>query len=52
MYVVDINTHDLFSFYTIWFLEHYREIVGYMPTPGQKVGAIFWNITITVEFKS
>ena len=41
-----------FSFYTIWILEHYRAIVGYIPTPGQQVDAILRNITITVKFQS
>ena len=27
-------------------------IVGYIQTPGQQVGAILWNITITVGFLS
>ena len=41
-----------FYFYTICNSEHYRVIVGYSPTPGQQVGAIWWNITITIGFIS
>ena len=41
-----------FSFYTILISEHYREIVGYSPTPGQQICEILWNITITVGFQS
>ena len=41
-----------FSVYTIFNSEHYRKIVSYIPTPSQRVSAIFWNITITLWLKS
>ena len=41
-----------FSFYKVFNSEHYRVIVGYIPTLGQQVGATLWNITITVGFHS
>ena len=41
-----------FYVYTICNSEHYRVIFSYIPTPGQQVSAILWNITITVGFKS
>ena len=41
-----------FSIYKICNSEQYRVIASYSPTPGQQVGAILWNITITVGFLS
>ena len=41
-----------FYFYTICNSEQNILIVGYIPTPGQQVGAILLNITITVGFIS
>ena len=41
-----------FSVCTICISEHYRDVFTYIPTPGQKVSAILWNITITVLLKS
>ena len=41
-----------FTFDTICISKHYRAIVGYSPTPGQQVGEILRNITITVGFQS
>ena len=35
-----------FYVYTIFISELYREIFSYIPTPGQQVSAILWNITI------
>ena len=40
-----------FSFYTIFISERYRPIVGSI-APVQQVGAILWNMTITVGFQS
>ena len=42
------------EFYYLWPASHLRDraIVGYIPTLGQQVCAILWNITITVWLKA
>ena len=47
VYVININTHNLFYVYRIFISDIYREIVSCSPTPGQQVSVILWNITIT-----